>query len=163
MIAMALSCSPELLLADEPTTALDVTVQAQILDLMNELQRKEKTSIIMITHDLGVVAEMCQAVYVMYAGQIVEHASIEDLLGQPWHPYTEGLMASMPENNELAARLSCIPGNVPLPGSVKQGCRFLARCAKKDSRCALAEPPLREAEQGHAVRCWLFQPEGACC
>ncbi|MDR3348645.1 MAG: ABC transporter ATP-binding protein [Acidaminococcales bacterium] len=160
MIAMALACSPELLIADEPTTALDVTVQAQILDLMNELKEREKTAIIMITHDLGVIAQMCQAVYVMYAGQIVENADINGLLGEPLHPYTQGLMASMPENNEDADRLRCIPGNVPLPGTIRQGCRFFARCAQKQSECARREPPLFTVGENRLVRCWRFQAEG---
>ena len=160
MIAMALACSPELLIADEPTTALDVTVQAQILDLMNELKEREKTAIIMITHDLGVIAQMCQTVYVMYAGQIVENAAIGDLLDKPLHPYTQGLMASMPENNEDAVRLCCIPGNVPLPGTIKQGCRFFARCAQKQGECARREPPLFTVGKNRLARCWRVQREG---
>ncbi|MDR2006361.1 MAG: ABC transporter ATP-binding protein [Acidaminococcales bacterium] len=160
MIAMALACSPELLIADEPTTALDVTVQAQILDLMNDLKEREKTAIIMITHDLGVIAQMCQTVYVMYAGQIVENADIGGILDEPLHPYTQGLMASMPENNEDAVRLCCIPGNVPLPGTIRQGCRFFARCAQKQGECARREPPLFAAGENRLVRCWRFQAEG---
>lgn len=161
MIAMALSCSPDLLIADEPTTALDVTVQAQILDLMNELQEREHSSIVLITHDLGVVAEMCQTVYVMYAGQVVERAAIDDLIREPAHPYTQGLMRSLPKVEDGGSRLNCIPGNVPLPGSVTQGCRFADRCSRTIWRCAKDTPPLLTIADGRMCRCWLYEGKGA--
>jgi len=161
MIAMALSCSPDLLIADEPTTALDVTVQAQILDLMNELQEREHSSIVLITHDLGVVAEMCQTVYVMYAGQVVEHAAIDDLIREPAHPYTQGLMRSLPREEDSGSRLSCIPGNVPLPGSVKLGCRFAERCSQAMGRCTRENPPLLRVAADRMCRCWLYAETSA--
>ncbi len=156
MIAMALACSPNLLIADEPTTALDVTVQAQILDLINDLKDEEKMSIILITHDLSIVAEMCQRVYVMYAGQIVEQGPIDEILNKPLHPYTTGLLASMPENCEKNERLTCIPGTVPLPGSVIKGCRFVERCPKKKDICFEISPSLIAMEKGREVRCLLY-------
>lgn len=156
MIAMALSCSPDILIADEPTTALDVTVQAQILNLMNELQQREKSSIILITHDLGVIAEMCQTVYVMYAGQVVEQAPIDELLASPAHPYTEGLLRSIPNGNEDKLRLDSIPGNVPLPGTVLQGCRFADRCCRKLPYCHQEAPPLLPVANDRFTRCWLY-------
>lgn len=156
MIAMALACSPKLLIADEPTTALDVTVQAQILDLINDLKEQEKMSIILITHDLGIVAEMCQRVYVMYAGQIVEQGPIDKILEEPLHPYTKGLLASMPENCEEKERLTCIPGTVPLPGSVSKGCRFVKRCTRKKDVCFEINPSLIDMDNGREVRCLLY-------
>ena len=159
MIAMALSCSPYLLIADEPTTALDVTVQAQILDLMNELQERESSSIVLITHDLGVVSEMCRTVYVMYAGQIVERAKIDDLIREPAHPYTQGLMSSLPKAEDAGSRLNCIPGNVPLPGSVTIGCRFADRCTRATRRCIKEKPPLMNIASGRICRCWLYENE----
>ena len=161
MIAMALSCSPDLLIADEPTTALDVTVQAQILDLMNELQKKEKSAIVLITHDLGVVAEMCQTVYVMYAGQVVEHAPIDDLIHEPAHPYTQGLLRSLPKESAGGSRLNCIPGNVPLPGTIKTGCRFAERCERKIWRCEKETPPLMPISGTRMCRCWLYDAPAA--
>lgn len=161
MIAMALSCSPDLLIADEPTTALDVTVQAQILDLMNELQQREHSSIVLITHDLGVVAEMCQTVYVMYAGQVVERAAIDDLIRAPAHPYTQGLMRSLPKDGDCGSRLNCIPGNVPLPGSVTTGCRFAERCSRAIWRCTKDTPPLLNLGGGRMCRCWLYDGKAA--
>lgn len=155
MIAMALSCSPDILIADEPTTALDVTVQAQILDLMNEIQERENSSIMLITHDLGVIAEMCQTVYVMYAGQVVERSGIDELLAEPAHPYTEGLLRSIPNGNEGNARLDCIPGNVPLPGTILAGCRFADRCSRAMARCAEQAPPLVPLGGDRLSRCWL--------
>jgi peptide/nickel transport system ATP-binding protein len=160
MIAMALSCNPNLLIADEPTTALDVTIQAQILNLMKKLNEKLDTAILMITHDLGVVAETCQKVIVMYAGKIVEEAEIRDIFKNPKHPYTIGLLASMPDVREKKERLYSIPGNVPKPGSIKQGCRFAARCDKAFDRCLLEDPPLYSAAgNGHQVRCFLHSME----
>lgn len=155
MIAMAMSCEPELLIADEPTTALDVTIQAQILDLMRELRDQQGTSIMMITHDLGVVAEMCHRVVVMYAGQVVEQADVYTLFENPSHPYTQGLMKSIPKVDLDQDRLDSIPGNVPLPGSIKQGCRFASRCSYKEEKCLKDAPPLFELENGQQSRCWL--------
>ncbi|MGZ4123780.1 MAG: ABC transporter ATP-binding protein [Tumebacillaceae bacterium] len=155
MIAMAMSCDPELLIADEPTTALDVTIQAQILDLMRELKEKQGTSILLITHDLGVVAEMCDRVIVMYAGQVVETADVLTLFDNPSHPYTQGLMRSVPKVDEDQDRLDSIPGNVPIPGSVKQGCRFASRCSHVTAKCLETAPPLFDLGNGQQSRCWL--------
>jgi peptide/nickel transport system ATP-binding protein len=155
MIAMAMSCEPDLLIADEPTTALDVTIQAQILELMQELKNKQGTSIMLITHDLGVVAEMCDRVVVMYAGQVVEQADVITLFERPSHPYTQGLMKSMPKVDVDQERLDSIPGNVPLPGSVKQGCRFASRCPYTMDKCLQEAPPLFSLEMGQQSRCWL--------
>jgi peptide/nickel transport system ATP-binding protein len=157
MIAMAMSCEPELLIADEPTTALDVTIQAQILDLMRELRDKQGTSIMLITHDLGIVAEMCDRVVVMYAGQVVEQADVYTLFENPSHPYTQGLMKSIPKVDVDQHRLDSIPGNVPLPGSVKQGCRFASRCSYVEARCLVDSPPLFELQGGQKSRCWLHE------
>jgi peptide/nickel transport system ATP-binding protein len=155
MIAMAMSCDPELLIADEPTTALDVTIQAQILDLMRELRNTQGTSILLITHDLGVVAEMCDRVVVMYAGQVVEQADVFTLFERPSHPYTQGLMKSMPKVDQDLDRLDSIPGNVPLPGTIKQGCRFASRCPFVEEKCLAEEPPLYTLQDGQQSRCWL--------
>jgi peptide/nickel transport system ATP-binding protein len=157
MIAMAMSCDPGLLIADEPTTALDVTIQAQILDLMRDLRNKQGTSIMLITHDLGVVAEMCDRVVVMYAGQVVEQADVYTLFDNPSHPYTKGLLKSMPKADADQARLDSIPGNVPLPGSVKQGCRFASRCPYAEAKCLSDSPPLFELKSGQLSRCWLHE------
>ncbi len=153
MIAMALSCNPKLLIADEPTTALDVTVQAQILDLMNALKEELGMAIILITHDLGVVAEMCKYVYVMYAGQIVETAAIDDLLDHPLHPYTQGLLNSMPERWLGGERLYSIPGTVPPPGTKITGCKFADRCQYCTQLCRMAPPSLRRLDEHRSVRC----------
>lgn len=155
MIAIAMSCNPEILIADEPTTALDVTIQAQILELMKDLQIKMNMSIVLITHDLGVVAEMCDRVIVMYAGEVIEEAAIVDLFDQPKHPYTKGLLASLPDINEQKEYLSSIPGMVPAPGSMPRGCRFAPRCPMVHDRCTEA-PPLVETESGSKVKCWLY-------
>lgn len=154
MIAMAMSCDPALLIADEPTTALDVTIQAQILDLMRELRETQKTSILLITHDLGVVAEMCDRVYVMYAGQVVEEADIFSLFENPAHPYTQGLLNSMPKADLDLDRLDSIPGSVPLPGTIKQGCRFATRCHYVEQKCLEEAPPFVELPNGQKSRCW---------
>ncbi len=160
MIAMALACEPELLIADEPTTALDVTIQAQILDLMRNLREQTGTAIILITHDLGVVAEMCDRVAVMYAGEIVEHADVTTLFRQPRHPYTRGLIASIPVVGRVRENLSVIPGNVPNLIDVPKGCRFAPRCASRvaeDNAMAIdVHPGLHELEPGHDVRCFLY-------
>ncbi len=160
MIAMALACEPELLIADEPTTALDVTIQAQILDLMRTLRDETGTAIILITHDLGVVAEMCDRVAVMYAGEIVEQASVTDLFANPLHPYTRGLIGSIPVVGEDRDELAVIPGNVPNLIDLPPGCRFAPRCLtriEEDVRLAMdSHPELRSALPGHEVRCWLY-------
>jgi peptide/nickel transport system ATP-binding protein len=153
MIAMALACRPKLLIADEPTTALDVTIQAQILSLLKTINRDFKTSILFITHDLGVVAEMCDRVIVMYAGQIVESGSVDDILGNPRHPYTRGLLRSIPRLNENRKRLDTIPGTVPSPGRMPAGCRFAPRCGSATEKCA-EDPLLMDVGAGRYVKCW---------
>jgi oligopeptide/dipeptide ABC transporter ATP-binding protein len=164
MIAMALACSPALLIADEPTTALDVTIQAQILDLMRELREKLGTAIILITHDLGVVAEMADRVAVMYAGKIVEEAAVDELFAQPLHPYTQGLIASIPVLGKVTDRLEVIPGSVPNLIDLPAGCRFAPRCRARLehnlSICDEVEPDLEFHTDGHGARCWLYQNHG---
>ena len=158
MIAMALACDPRLLIADEPTTALDVTIQAQILDLMRALQQKTGTAIVLITHDLGVVAEMAQRVVVMYAGRKVEEAPVEALFERPLHPYTRGLLKSIPRLNALRAgaqaRLAEIPGTVPSLMQEPVGCIFEPRCAFATARCRAEYPPLEAKRPGHFAACW---------
>jgi oligopeptide/dipeptide ABC transporter ATP-binding protein len=159
MIAMALACSPELLIADEPTTALDVTIQAQVLELMNELKDKFSTATIIITHDLGVIAEMCDRVLVMYAGQIVESGDIFDIFDKPMHPYTKGLINSIPKieiSKKDQKKLNVINGYVPHPSNFPDGCRFRPRCPMAFEKC-LDKPPMIESEGHHSVRCWLFE------
>jgi len=161
MIAMALACVPELLIADEPTTALDVTIQAQILDLMRDLRREMGTSVILITHDLGVVAEMAERVAVMYAGEIVEQTDVNTLFDEPLHPYTQGLIGSIPILGEIKERLDVIPGSVPNLVNLPPGCRFAPRCQARFKYnctiCAEVKPELEEVKPGHFVRCWLYQ------
>lgn len=159
MIAMAMSCDPKLIIADEPTTALDVTIQAQILDLMRDLKEKTGTSIMLITHDLGVVAEMCDRVIVMYAGQVVEETDVETLFENPKHPYTIGLMNSIPELEDEREYLETIPGSVPLAHQMPKGCRFAPRCSKVMPVCEEKAPELLQLE-GHKCRCWLYAEEG---
>ncbi len=154
MIAMALLCKPALLIADEPTTALDVTIQAQVLALMRGLGRETGTSIVLITHDLGVVAQMADRVAVMYAGQVVEQAPVEALFRMPQHPYTVGLMGAIPSVAAPRARLAAIEGMVPAATAMPAGCRFASRCPFADAHCRAEAPPLREVEPGHASRCW---------
>jgi peptide/nickel transport system ATP-binding protein/oligopeptide transport system ATP-binding protein len=154
MIAMALSCEPALLIADEPTTALDVTIQAQILDLLQDLQRRLGMAILIITHDLGVIAEVADDVLVMYAGQIVESAPVEALFADPQHPYTIGLLGSIPRLDVERARLATIEGTVPSPNNQPKGCRFAPRCPFADQRCHDEPPPLRELGIDHRVACW---------
>ena len=154
MIAMALLCEPALLIADEPTTALDVTIQAQVLQLMRGLRDETGTSIVLITHDLGVVAEMADRVVVMYAGQVVEQAPVAALFAMPQHPYTVGLMGAIPSIDAPRARLAAIDGMVPAATAMPEGCRFAARCPFADARCAAEAPPLVEVKPGHASRCW---------
>jgi peptide/nickel transport system ATP-binding protein len=153
MIAMALACDPKLLIADEPTTALDVTLQAQILDLMRELKAASEAAIILITHDLGVVAEVCDEVAVMYAGEIVERAEVDDLFSSPQHPYTVGLLGSIPRLDHRAAHLATIEGVVPNMANPPNGCRFAARCPFVGEACRKAPPPLAEVAHGHWSRC----------
>lgn len=157
MIAMALSNNPQLLIADEPTTALDVTIQAQILDLMKKLQREDNSSILLITHDLGVVAEMCSRVIVMYAGKIVEEAPVEVLFANPTHPYTQGLIASVPKLGSGVKVLPSIPGSVPDLASMPSGCRFAPRCKYATDKCRNQEPELVTIGENQKCRCWLKQ------
>ncbi|MGD0611910.1 MAG: ABC transporter ATP-binding protein [Anaerolineales bacterium] len=165
MIAMALACVPELLIADEPTTALDVTIQAQILDLMRDLRNKVGASVILITHDLGVIAEMAERVGVMYAGLIVEQTDVKTLFAKPLHPYTQGLLGSIPVLGKIKERLDVIPGNVPNLINMPAGCRFAPRCrARLDYQlqaCTEIEPDLIDVAAGHSVRCWLYQDSPA--
>lgn len=153
MIAMALSCNPRLLIADEPTTALDVTIQAQILTLMRNLKEKSNTSIMIITHDLGVVAELADRVIVMYAGEVVEEASIYELFENPLHPYTKGLMASIPKVHDVVDDLYSIEGTVPNPANMPSGCKFHPRCPLADIECTKIHPALEYVNKGHAKRC----------
>lgn len=155
MIAMALSCNPKLLIADEPTTALDVTIQAQILDLIGRLKDQVGMSILLITHDLGVVAEMAQRIVVMYAGQVVEEAACEDLFENPLHPYTEGLLKSIPKLEGEKGRLHVIEGTVPNPLDLPPGCRFNPRCPEAAEICREKSPALLEMANGRRVRCFL--------
>jgi peptide/nickel transport system ATP-binding protein len=153
MIAIALSCDPELLIADEPTTALDVTIQAQILDLLRELKASTLSAIVLITHDLGVVAEICEEVAVMYAGEIVERAPIAGIFARPGHPYTVGLIGSIPRLDRRTDRLASVPGRVPNMSGLPQGCRFAPRCPFAGDMCVSAPPPLVEIGEGHWTRC----------
>jgi peptide/nickel transport system ATP-binding protein len=153
MIAMALACDPQLLIADEPTTALDVTIQAQILDLMRRLREETQAAIMLITHDLGVVAEVCDEVVVMYAGQVVERAPVRELFRFPQHPYTVGLLGALPRLDQRRPRLAAIEGTVPNMTAPPQGCRFSARCPFAIAKCA-EMPPLEPIAAGHLTRCW---------
>jgi oligopeptide/dipeptide ABC transporter ATP-binding protein len=156
MIAMALICHPQVLIADEPTTALDVTIQAQILDLLGRLRRELNMAVLLITHDLGVVAGSADRVVVMYAGQVVETAATRALFATPRHPYTEGLLASIPRLDEERERLRSIPGSVPPATAWPTGCRFHPRCPYAWDKCRTEEPPLLETgTAGHSARCWL--------
>jgi oligopeptide/dipeptide ABC transporter ATP-binding protein len=157
MIAMALACEPELLIADEPTTALDVTIQAQILDLLAELRSRLGMAVILITHDLGVVAEVCDRVVVMYAGQVVEHGTVEQIFADPHHPYTEGLLQAVPRLGVRQEKLAVIPGTVPSPIHWPVGCRFHDRCPYGWDKCVQEVPPLLEvaSDRARTARCWL--------
>ncbi len=161
MIAMALSCLPKLLIADEPTTALDVTIQAQILDLMRKLRDETGTAILLITHDMGIIAEMCDSVAVMYAGQIVEYADVYTVFDNPLHPYTEGLLAAIPVLGEVTDYLAVIPGSVPNLVELPPGCKFAARCPYSKDLCTEREPQLLVIEEGHSVRCFMRDPQTA--
>jgi oligopeptide/dipeptide ABC transporter ATP-binding protein len=163
MIAMALACVPELLIADEPTTALDVTIQAQILDLILDMREKMGTSVILITHDLGVIAELAERVAVMYAGEIVEQADAEELFDHPLHPYTQGLIGSIPVLGQIKEKLDVIPGSVPNLIDPPAACRFAPRCAARVKYglkiCTEVKPDLIDASNGHLVRCWLYESD----
>ncbi|MFB6500241.1 ABC transporter ATP-binding protein [Bacillus haynesii] len=161
MIAMALICEPKLLIADEPTTALDVTIQAQILSLLKKMNAEFNTAILLITHDLGVVHNTCERVMIMYAGRIVEEGGVTTVFDSPKHPYTKGLFASIPAFTGKSERLSSIEGQVPKPGSIKKGCMFAPRCPNKHERCIEEEPGLNRLADDHAVSCFLYEEEGA--
>lgn len=159
MISAAMICKPDLLIADEPTTALDVTIEAQILQLMRRLQCESGSSVLLITHDLGVVAEICDLVYVMYAGKIVETADVYELFHKPSHPYTRGLLGSLPSRND-GKRLQSIPGTVPMLSEMPEGCRFAPRCKYATDECRQMLPDMIEIRPGHQVRCRLCRKEG---
>ncbi|UII57543.1 ABC transporter ATP-binding protein [Cytobacillus spongiae] len=155
MIAMALACNPDLLIADEPTTALDVTTQAQILELMNDLKKKTNTSILFITHDLGVIADSAEKVAVMYLGRVVEYTDVETFFEDPKHPYSKGLITSIPSLTNRVERLTPIQGQVPRPSDVTEGCRFAGRCKEARALCVAEEPPLLSIDD-HKTRCWIY-------
>ena len=159
VIAMALACSPEILIADEPTTALDVTIQAQVLDMIRELKRKYKMSMIMITHDLGIVAEICDTVAIVYAGRIVEYGTLEDIFNHTAHPYTAGLFGSLPNMEDRTQRLKPIPGLMPDPTNLPEGCAFSPRCPNASEKCRTQCPALTRVEGEHFVACHLFKEE----
>jgi peptide/nickel transport system ATP-binding protein len=161
MIAIALSCNPKLLIADEPTTALDVTIQAQILELLKKLKEEYHTSTILISHDLGVIAEMCDRVIVMYAGKVIEEGPVVDIFKNPQHPYTEGLLKSIPKLREKKDKLYAIKGNVPTPGTMPTGCRFAPRCEKAIDKCWDQEPSVVKVTNYHHTACWLKEEEVA--
>lgn len=159
VIAIALSCNPDLLLADEPTTALDVTIQAQVLDLIVKLKKENQTSLILITHDLGIVAEVCDKVAIMYAGEIVEYGSLEQIYNHTCHPYTKGLFGSIPDLDSHVKRLNPIPGLMPDPADLPTGCSFCPRCTCTCSRCQGENPDMTEVEPGHFVKCFQIGKE----
>ncbi len=161
VIAMALACNPRLLLADEPTTALDVTIQAQVLKMMRDLKEQLKTSVLMITHDLGVVASICQKVAVIYAGEIVEYGTLEQIYDHPTHPYTIGLFGSLPKLDSKEKRLKPIKGMMPDPTLELPGCKFAERCEYATEECHGKKPPLHITKDGHQIRCWKAEKEGA--
>ncbi len=161
MIAMALACDPQILIADEPTTALDVTIQAQILDLIREMNETKDTSVLFITHDLGVVSELCDTVIVMYAGQLVEQASVEELFMDPKHPYSAGLLHAIPKITREREPLLTIEGSVPNPTERIEGCAFWPRCPHASERCRKEEAPLRQIAEDRFVKCWLYGEEAA--
>jgi oligopeptide/dipeptide ABC transporter ATP-binding protein len=162
MIAMELSCHPFLLIADEPTTALDVTIQAQILRLIKEMKREFHSSILLITHDLGVIAEICDRVAVMYAGSIVEQAGVEEIFEDPKHPYTKGLWGAIPRIDEEREILAVIPGTVPDLSHPPTGCKFNPRCSHRFDPCDRIPPPLSQVSPGHFVACFLYGEENGC-
>ena len=160
MIAIALACDPQLLIADEPTTALDVTIQAQVLALMNDLKKKLNTAVLLITHDLGVVAEVCDHVAVMYADYIVESGSLADIFNDMKHPYTVGLFSTIPDLDEETEYLTTLDGLMPDPMNLPEGCRFHPRCSHCAERCKTEDPPIVDVSPGHFVKCFLYQQEG---
>jgi oligopeptide/dipeptide ABC transporter ATP-binding protein len=155
MIAMALACNPRLLIADEPTTALDVTIQAQVLELMKKIRAELNTAILLISHDLGIIADLCDRVIVMYAGRVMEQGDVRSIFHNPSHPYTQGLLRSIPRLNDEAGRLYQIAGSVPAAGSVKQGCPFYARCPLRIDRCRAEMPPQFRLGEDHTAACWV--------
>jgi len=155
MIAMAVACNPKLLIADEPTTALDVTIQAQVLDLMRNVRRRLNTAVLIISHDLGVIAEIAERVIVMYAGRVLEEGDVRSIFRNPMHPYTRGLLKSVPRLKDERKRLYQIPGSVPLAGSIKQGCPFHARCELRIDKCAGEMPPMFTVGAGQKAACWV--------
>ena len=159
MIAMALACNPDILIADEPTTALDVTIQAQIMHLLKDLQKENHTSIILITHDLGVVAQIAKRVMVMYAGLAVEYADVKSIFADPLHPYTSGLLKSIPSPTDKKDTLFSIKGSIPSPKDYPAGCRFSPRCPYCMDICSEKAPPLVSLEDGRKVRCWKYAKE----
>lgn len=163
LIAMALSCEPRLLFADEPTTALDVTTEAQVLQLLKKLQAEHQMAVVLISHNLGVIAQMCRRVYVMYAGVVVETGRVEDIFDHPAHPYTKGLLASLPDPAHKDKVLTGIAGQAPDLFHMPSGCRFYPRCPRAMRICAHMAPPVYEREIGHTVACWLFCPEREVC
>ena len=162
MIAMALACQPQILIADEPTTALDVTIQAQILDLIRDLNKSMNTSVLFITHDLGVISELCDTVIVMYTGHIVEQAPVRDLFKDPKHPYTIGLLSAIPRITKDRPPLSTIEGMVPNPTERIEGCSFWPRCPHATEKCRKAEPPVVHISEERQVRCWLYTDTDEC-
>ena len=158
MIAMALACNPKLLIADEPTTALDVTIQAQVMALLRDLKARLGTAVLLITHDLGIVAESCQRVVVMYAGRVVETGNVRDIFRNPSHPYTRALLQSVPRLTEPRRRLHQIPGAVPPPGPLRAGCAFHTRCPERLDRCAAERPPAVTVAAEHHAHCWVATP-----
>ena len=159
VIAMALACNPDLLIADEPTTALDVTIQAQVLDMMKKLREQNGTSMLMITHDLGIVAEVCDCVSVIYAGRVVEHGTLEDVFDHTLHPYTRGLFRSLPNMEDRRSRLQPIPGLMPDPSNLGPGCAFADRCPYATERCFQEKPAVLHRTEEHVVACHLYNPE----
>lgn len=157
MIAIAIACNPDLLIADEPTTALDVTIQAEIMELLKSMKNKLNMSMMLITHDLGLVAENADRVIVMYCGKIMEEASVRDLFRKPMHPYTEGLMKCIPRIDSAVEKLYSIPGYIPHPSQFPEGCRFNDRCEYAVEQCRKKMPELKEVEEGHKVRCWRYE------
>lgn len=157
MIAMAMICNPKLLIADEPTTALDVTIQAQVLELMKELNEQFETSILLITHDLGVVSELAERVVVIYGGQVMEESPIDELFDDPLHPYTKGLIDSVPSLDGKIERLNSIPGSVPVPEELPNYCRFASRCSKAFDRCFSEQPSLQQIDHSRSVRCFIYE------
>jgi oligopeptide/dipeptide ABC transporter ATP-binding protein len=159
MIAMAIACRPALLIADEPTTALDVTIQAQIMALLRQLQQELGMAVLLITHDLGVVAHFAERVNVMYAGKVVEHGAVRDIFKRASHPYTQALLGALPDPLAPAKRLEAIPGRVPSPAMLPPGCAFCARCKSAFEPCPTEQPPLFELTPPHVAACWLRDPK----